>query len=68
MIDYRNRGGICVKEEWTMGKIRENNTESGKEKKDYRPKQILYVEPEDYFPPEIRKLFFEDKEEEEKKE
>lgn len=46
-----------------MGKIRENNTETDKEKRDLRPKQILYVEPADYFPPEIRKLFFEDEEE-----
>ncbi len=46
-----------------MSKIRGNKAES--EKQNQKPREILYVEPADYFPPEIRKLFFEDEEEEE---
>lgn len=51
-----------------MSKIRGNNAEPEKEKQNQkqRPREILYVEPADYFPPEIRKMFFEDEEEEEK--
>ncbi len=48
-----------------MSKIRGNKAESEKEKQNQKPREILYVEPADYFPPEIRKLFFEDEEEEE---
>lgn len=48
-----------------MSKIRGNNAEPEKEKQKPKPREILYVEPADYFPPEIRKLFFEDEEEEE---
>lgn len=48
-----------------MSKIRGNNAEPEKEKQNQKPREILYVEPADYFPPEIRKLFFEDEEEEE---
>lgn len=51
-----------------MSKIRGNKAESEKEKQNQKPREILYVEPADYFPPEIRKLFFEDKDEGEKEE